>query len=96
MKLSTLAAKLTFTKAHALRALGLAALVGAALTAAAPAAQAQRFGVAVQFGRPYYAPAPAPPAYYGYRYDGWRARQDFIRHEQWERFHHERPYGYWR
>jgi hypothetical protein len=76
MKLSNLTAKLTSItqsasiKRNALRALAVATLAGAAL-AAAPAAQAQRFAIAVRVGPRYIAPAPPvvvynTPGYYGY------------------------------
>jgi hypothetical protein len=96
MKLSNVTAKLTFVKNNAVRALAVAVLAGGALTVAAPASQAQQFAVGVQFGRPVYV-APLPPArgYFGFRsYDEWRAHQDFVRHEEWMRFHHERAWGY--
>jgi hypothetical protein len=72
MKLSNLAAKLTCSKTKLFTALGSLAIAGAALTAAAPAAQAQ-FAVGVRIGGPRYV-APARPVYvapaygYGYRY----------------------------
>ncbi len=93
MKLSNVFAKLTFTKVAGLNMLGSLALAGAALTIMAPAAQAQQFGVAVQFGGPrYVAPAPVyqnyAPAYvepgYGYRPDPWEARRaEAWRAQQW-------------
>ena len=64
-KLSTLVAKLTGRKLKGMGVLAAATLAGAVLMAGAPAAQAQRFGIGVQFGGPrYYAPAP-PVAVYG-------------------------------
>lgn len=95
MKLSTLTAKLTDTKA--VRALAVTAVAGAALMMAAPKAQAQRVAFGVQIGAPVYVdPAPAvvyQPGYYtngyynngyynGDRYAAWRAHEA---HEQWER-----------
>jgi hypothetical protein len=79
MKLTTVTAML---KSNAVKLLTGAALVGAVLTAAAPAAQAQRVFFGVHVGRPayygprYYAPPPPPvfyghPGFYGPRYD-WR------------------------
>ena len=97
MKLSNLTAKLTCIKHHAFRAIAVTALAGAALTAAAPAAQAQQFGVGVHIGGPYrpapryFAPAYRPGFYAEGRY--WadrRAHDDFCYHRNWERFHHER------
>lgn len=89
MKLSTLSAKLTQTKA--VRALAVTAVAGAALMMAAPKAQAQ-VSWGVQFGTPVYVdPAPEvvyPQGYYnngyydGDRYAAWRAHEA---HEQWER-----------
>ena len=95
MKLSTLTAKLTDTKA--VRALAITAVAGAALMAAAPSAQAQHVAFGVQFGTPVYVdPAPAVVYQQGYynngyynngyydgdRYAAWRAHEA---HEQWER-----------
>jgi hypothetical protein len=103
MKLSNLTAKLTciakptWIKRNAYRILTVAALAGATL---APAAQAQQFGVAVHVGGPY-RPAPRFVAGYGTGFyaEGryWqdrRAHDEFLRHREWERFHHDR-YG-WR
>ena len=64
MKLSNVTAKLTCMKSKAVRVLAAAALAGGILTAAAPAAQAQRFAVGVRIGGPVYV-APRPPVYYG-------------------------------
>ena len=100
MKLSNLTAKLTCMKGKAVRVLAASALAGAVLTAAAPAAQAQRFAIGVQFGGPrYYAPAPPRvygyvPGYYGSYYHpyyggDWRYR-NYVRHEEWERYHYDR------
>jgi len=93
MKLSNLTAKLTCIKRNAFRILSVAALAGATLAVAAPAAQAQQFGVAVHVGGPYraYGPAYRVGFYAEGRY--WadrRAYDDFCRHREWERFHHER------
>lgn len=104
MKLSNITAKLTFLKGKAVRVLAASALAGAVLTAAAPAAKAQHFAIGVQFGGPRYV-APAPPVYgygYGYAPGYWehrrfldeRARAEFIRHGEWQRYHE--PYGYGR
>jgi hypothetical protein len=105
MKLSEITAKLTCIKGKAVRVLAAGLLAGAVLTAAAPAAQAQRFAFGVQFGGPrYYAPPP-PPAYgYGYGYGGYyehrrweeeRAREAYYHHREW-REGYGRPYGYGR
>jgi hypothetical protein len=86
MKLTTVT---TMLKSNAVKLLTGAALAGAVLTAAAPAAQAQRVVFGVQLGGPrYYAPAPpvvfGHPGFYGDRhFDGWRDRDDF-------RFRHDR------
>ncbi len=91
MKLSTVLAQLTFGK-ETFTVLGGLALAGAALTLAAPSAQAQEFGIGVQFGGPrYVAPAPAyrvyAPAYaapgYGYAPGYWQERraEDWREHE---------------
>lgn len=90
MKLSTVFAKLTSAK-KALTLIGGMALAGAILTVAAPRAQAQGFGVGVQFGGPVYrtyAPAYADPRYaygegdYGQeRAEAWRQQQ--WRQQQW-------------
>jgi hypothetical protein len=96
MKLSNLTAKLTCIKRNAFRILSVAALAGATLAAAAPAAQAQQFGVAVHVGGPY---RMAPRFVAGYRtgffaegryWADRRAYDDFCYHRNWERFHHER------
>ena len=92
MKLSTLTAKLTETKA--VRALAITAVAGAALMMAAPAAQAQHVRFGVQFGAPVYV-APQPevvytqPGYYygGDRYAAWRAHEAWERQEAWEHAH---------
>lgn len=70
--------KLANMKTRLMKGLGVAALAGAALAVAAPAAQAQRVFFGVRVGAPVYvAPAPAPvyvapapvvyagPGYYG-------------------------------
>jgi len=97
MKLSNLTAKLTCIKRNAFRILSVAALAGATLAVAAPAAQAQQFGVGVHIGGPYrpapryFAPAYRPGFYAEGRY--WadrRAHDDFWAHRNWDRFHHER------
>ncbi len=102
MKLSDLTTKLTCMKGKAVRVLAAGALAGAVLTAAAPAAQAQRFGIGVQFGGPrYFAPPPPPPRVYGYGYyngyypgfhpyygGDWRYH-NYVRHEGWERYHYD-------
>jgi len=96
MKLSNLTAKLTCIKRNAFRILSVAALAGATLAAAAPAAQAQQFGGAVHVGGPY---RDAPRFVGGYRtgfyaegryWQDRRAYDEFLRHREWERFHHER------
>jgi hypothetical protein len=94
MKLSNVTAKLTSLKSRTVKILAATALAGAALTAAAPVAQAQRVFVGVHFGGPrYFAPAPPVvygPAFYGgygYRHDDWRFRHDDrrFRHDGWRR-----------
>lgn len=107
MKLSNVFAKLTSSKTRVLSVVGGLTLAGAALTAAAPVAAAQGFGVGVQFGGPrYVAPAP-PPVYrtygpgfyaphyaYGYVAPGYwdrRRAEDWRAHEYWE--HHRAFYG---
>lgn len=68
-----------------------AGLVAVGLMVAAPKAEAQRFGVGVQFGGgPYYRHVPPPVYAYGYRpyaygYPAYRAYG-------YDRWHH----GYWR
>ncbi len=89
-------------KARALGLLGGLMLAGAAATLATPAAEAQQFGVAVQFGGPRYV-APSPyyrpyasgyygPAYpapvYGYG-PGYIERERIEHIEQW------RAHEYW-
>jgi len=81
--------KLTALKTKALKVLTAATLAGALFTAAAPAAQAQQFGVAVHVGGPYgggsrYFAPPPPRVIYGgpVFYGGYR---DY--HRDW-RFHH--------
>ncbi|HSU18626.1 MAG TPA: hypothetical protein VLI45_02680 [Acidobacteriaceae bacterium] len=92
MKLSTLSAKLTGSKA--VRALSITALAAGALAIAAPAAQAQHVRFGISIGTPVYV-APAPevvytqPAYYnGYyhadRFAAVRAHEAWERHEAWE------------
>ena len=78
MKLSTLSAKLTCMKSNAFRILAAGTVAAAALTMAAPAAQAQHIAVGLQFGGPAYgyAYAPAAPVYYGH--DEWRERDRYI------------------
>ena len=109
MKLYNLLAKLTSPNHKALSVLGGLALVGAALTVAAPAASAQQIGFGVAFGGPrYVAPVPAyrpyGPAYvaprlgYGYAPGYWdqRRAEEWRAHEDWAR-HHEfygRPVPY--
>ncbi|HEY4354335.1 MAG TPA: hypothetical protein VGN16_01195 [Acidobacteriaceae bacterium] len=96
MKLSDITAKLTCIKGNAIRVLAATVLAGAALTAAAPAAEAQHFAVGVRIGGPRYV-VPAP-AYYGngYGYPGYwerrrieeeRAREAAIRRDEWARHH---------
>lgn len=86
MKLSTLSAKLTGSKA--VRALSITALAGAALALAAPAAQAQHVRFGISIGAPVYV-APAPEVVYtepAYYYNGYGDRYAAIRaHEAWER-----------
>ena len=100
MKLSTLTAKLTCGKAKVLGVVGGLALAGAVLTAATPAAQAQQFGVGIQFGGPRYVEAPRPvyrpygyaPVYNGYAPGYWEHRriEQWRAHEYWEH-HREFP-----
>ena len=106
MKLSTLFAKLTSMNTRTLSTLGGLALTAAALTLATPAANAQQFGIGVQFGGPrYVTPATIYPAYgyspanvaprYGYAPGYWQER----RAEEWRahewREHAFREHGYW-
>lgn len=68
MKLANLTAKVQGMKFNAVKVLAAATLAGGLLVA--PAAQAQQFGVGVQFGAPgYYAPAAPVVAYGGYGYN---------------------------
>jgi hypothetical protein len=101
MKLSNLTAKLTCIKRNAFRILSVAALAGATLAGTATAAQAQQVGFGVHVGGPYRAaPRFVAPGYrVGFYAEGrnWqdrRAYDEFLRHREWERFHHDR-YG-WR
>ena len=110
MKLSTVFAKLTTGNTKVLTALGSLAIAGAVCTLAAPAANAQQFGIGVQFGGPrYVAPAPVyggyAPAYveprYGYAPGYWQDRraEEWRAHEWREREAREhafrdRDYGY--
>jgi hypothetical protein len=82
-------------KRNAVRILSVAALAGATLAVAAPAAQAQQFGVAVRVGGPYH----DGPRYYGPVYHDrffaegryWadrRAYDEYLRHREWERAHY--------
>jgi hypothetical protein len=96
MKLSNLTAKLTCIKRNAARILSVAALAGATLAVAAPAAQAQQFGVGVRIGGPY---RPAPRFVVGYHdrffaggryWQDRRAYDEYLRHREWERMHRER------
>jgi hypothetical protein len=94
MTITNLTAKVAGMKHKAVKVLAAAALAGGVLTAAAPAAQAQR--VFVRVGPRFYRPAPvvvAPPVvvyggpgYYGhddwrYRHDDWRFRHDGYRRD---------------
>jgi hypothetical protein len=86
MKLSDVAAKLTWMKSNAVRTLA-AGTVAVAALAAVPAAHAQQFAVGVQFGGPQYGYAYAPAPRYDYDHDFY-ARQAWIEHERreaWER-----------
>ena len=97
MKLSQMSAKLTGGKVKVLGFLGGLALAGAAMTVAAPKAEAQvAFGVRIG-GPRYYAPAPVyrPYGYVAHAYPaygyvapayGWGRRPDWEwrRHEAWE------------
>ena len=103
MKLSDVSTKLTCIKSTAVRVLSVAALAGAVLTAAAPAAQAQHVSFGIQVGGPRYV-APAPVYYgqtYGPGYYDQRRIQEYREreaHEAWlrqqeydrQRFEHER------
>jgi hypothetical protein len=82
-------------KSKAMKAMAAATLAGAMLTAAVPAAQAQRVVFGARFGGPrYFAPPPPVRVYggpvfyggpvYGYGY-----------HRDW-RYRHEYRRGYWR
>jgi uncharacterized membrane protein len=86
----------TITKQLKMRTIGLlaaATLAGAVLTAAAPAAQAEQFGVGIRIGGPrYFAPVPPPRVYvappygyplYGY---GWRPREEWRLHHGFRRW----------
>lgn len=92
MKLSQITAKLTPISSKAFSTLAVVTLVGAAIAAAAPAAQAQQWAVGVQVGRPGYV-VEAPPvegyyAGYGYRPDRdheWREHQEWLRQQEWLR-----------
>ena len=97
MKLSNLTAKLTCMKRNAVRILSVAALAGATLAVAVPAAQAQQFGFGVQVSGPYrdaprmYAPVYRDRFFAEGRY--WldrRAYDEYLRHREWERMHHDR------
>jgi hypothetical protein len=87
MKLSNLTAKLTDIKSKATRVLAAAALAGAVLAVAAPAAEAQH--VIVRFGGPrVFVPAPPvrfyhgpiyAPAYPAFYHRDWRFRHDEFR-----------------
>ena len=102
MKLSNFTAKLTciakptWIKRNAFRILSVAALAGAILTAAAPAAQAQQFGATVYVGGPYRGAPRFAPVYYdrffadGRYWQDHRVYEEFLRHRDWERFHHDR------
>jgi hypothetical protein len=78
MKLETVK---TVVKNNAIKLLATAALAGAALTTATPAAQAQRVYFGVNVGGPAYYYRPAPPVY-----------RPYFAHGYWY-YHH--PYG-WR
>jgi len=81
MKLSNLTAKLTCMKRNAVRILSVAALAGATLAVAVPAAQAQQFGVGVHIGGPY---RPGPVFYGGYHdrfFEEQRLRHEEFRHD---------------
>ena len=107
MKLSTLSAKLTCMKSNTAKVLAGVVLAGAAFTAAAPAAQAQQWGVAVNVGQPQYYYAPAPRPYYDRDHEYWEARRReearehywqqrrWQEHEEHERWEHARPYGFY-
>jgi hypothetical protein len=87
MKLSTLTAKLTETKAA--RALAITAAAAAALMIASPSAQAQHVTWGVSIGTPVYVD-PAPQVVYqqpGYYYNGYNGDPyaAWRPHEQWER-----------
>lgn len=74
--------KLATMKTKVMKALGIAAVAGATLAVAAPAAQAQR--VFVRVGPAYVAPAPPvvyvnPGFYYGPHYRAWVAPRRFYR-----------------
>ncbi len=99
MKLSNLTAKLTCMKRNAVRILSVAALAGATLAVAAPAAQAQQFGLGVRVGGPYgHEPRVYGPDYrVGFWAEGryWHDRyayDEFCRHREWERMHHFRDH----
>jgi hypothetical protein len=79
MKLSTLTAML---KSRTVKILAATALAGAALTAAVPAAQAQRVYFGVHVGPRYVAPAPV--VVYGYHRD-WRYNRPYVVHRGWHR-----------
>jgi hypothetical protein len=90
----------TMLKANAVKVLAATALAGALFTAAAPAAEAQRFAVGVRIGGPayyghayygprYVAPVP-PPVVYGYGYPGY-----YGYHRDW-RYDHRFAHRGWR
>ncbi len=109
MKLSNLFAKLTSGNTKALTILGGLAIAGAALTTAAPAAQAQQFGFGVQFAGPRYVePVPQPvygtygsgdyaPGYYApsYGYAAAPGYWDHHRAEEWREHQEHEEHEQW-
>ena len=91
-------------KALLLKSLALTTLAGAVAFVIPARAEAQGFGVAVQFGNPYpvaYGPRYGDP----FRHDDWRRheewvrQQEWLRHQQWERANRgygRPPFGFYR
>jgi hypothetical protein len=87
-------------KRNAVRILSVAALAGATLAVAAPAAQAQQFGYHDRYDGYRYGPRFVE-IHRGFYAEGryWqdrRAYDEFLRHREWERFHHDHDRYGWR